>query len=402
MKLKPTWLEDPVVTKLLGALGAPAVDVRFVGGCVRDAVLEIDAKDLDIATPETPPAVMQRLEAAGMKAIPTGIEHGTVTAVIDRRPFEITTLRRDVATDGRHAEVAFTDNWQADAARRDFTMNAMSLKPSGELFDYFKGASDARVGRMRFVGEPAKRIAEDHLRILRLFRFQATYGKKPLSPALLEECARFANLLDTISAERIQQELRKLLSAPNPVASVADMNRAGVLKVILPEAAGGQNLLKEVMVEAAYGVPENWLLRLAAMIGDNPASADAVAARLKMSNDDAAQLKRLLGPEPEIWMGMPLIALGGALYHHGQDLVRGRTALTAARGQYLRGWTEIFAAIRSWKDRPLPISGADIVALGVPAGPKVGALLDAATTQWIGSNFTASKDDLLVRAKAEL
>lgn len=264
--LRPPWLEDAGLKTLLGALGAPTIDVRFVGGCARDALLGRSAADFDIGTPEVPDKVIARLEAARITVVPTGIAHGTVTAVMEGRNVEITSLRRDVATDGRHATVAFTTDWKQDAARRDFTMNALSLTPTGDLFDYFKGASDARVGRLRFVGDPATRIREDHLRILRLFRFQAWYGQKSISPALVEICKQHRELLRSVSAERVKQELAKFLSAPNPVLAMSAMLASGVFGVVLPECIGEQNLLKLVMAEYAYGIPPRWTARLAAML----------------------------------------------------------------------------------------------------------------------------------------
>lgn len=392
-RLSPPWLADAGLKRLMTALGAPTVDVRFVGGCVRDAVLGRIAADIDVGTPEPPEAVLKRLEAAGLRAIPTGLAHGTVTAVLENRNVEITSLRRDVATDGRHATVAFTADWKADAARRDFTMNALSLKPDGEMFDYFKGASDARVGRLRFVGDPATRMAEDYLRILRLFRFQAWYGKKPLSPALLDVCKAHAASLRSISIERISAEMIKLLSAPNPVLSVSYMMTARVLDVVLPGCAGGQNLLKLVMAEQAYGVASRWQVRLAALLPPPTIGED-----LKLSNADADAISALLAPEPRIWVGMPRPALDAALYSGGRELIEGRTLLAIANGRQLGGWAPMFAVIHTWTPKPLPIGGDDVKALGVAEGPAVGVALKRAEAAWIGSGFTASRDALLSAA----
>jgi poly(A) polymerase len=379
------------MARLFAALGAPGVDVRFVGGCVRDAVLGRTADDLDVGTPEPPDVVTRRLSDAGIKAVPTGITHGTVTAVLQGRTLEITSLRRDVSTDGRHAVVAYTSDWTLDAERRDFTMNAMSLTPDGELHDSVKGASDARVGRLRFVGDPARRIAEDHLRLLRLFRFQAWYGQKPLSPKLLEVCHAHRALLTSVSAERIHRELAKLLSAPNPVSAISAMASSGVLAIVLPESASHENLLKLVMAEHAYGMKPRWLVRLALL------APGAAAERLKLSNAEAREFEQLTAADPEIWLGMPAVALNAALFRHGGGLVEARIALAIAHGRVLRGWGAAFDAARSWTPHPLPISGDDVVARGTPPGPSVGAALARAESLWIGSDFKASRDEILTR-----
>ena len=233
---RPVWRNDPKLARLFAALGAPTVDVRAVGGCVRDAVMERDRPDseIDIGTPEPPDAVTKRLEDAGLRALPTGIAHGTVTALVEGRTFEITSLRRDTACDGRHAAVEFTTDWQEDARRRDFTFNAMSLTPKGVLHDDHDGVADARAGRVRFVGDPADRIQEDYLRILRLFRFAALYGRRPIDEATLAACRAHKSGLARLSAERVQTELAKLLAAVDPTAAVAQMRSVGVFAEILP------------------------------------------------------------------------------------------------------------------------------------------------------------------------
>ncbi|MDX2221164.1 MAG: CCA tRNA nucleotidyltransferase [Rhodospirillaceae bacterium] len=401
VRLKPPWLEDPAVKRLMTALGAPALDVRFVGGCVRDAVLARPNADIDIGTPEPPARVMARLAAAGIKAIPTGVEHGTVTAVVDGRSFEVTTLRRDTATDGRHATVAFTTDWRADASRRDFTFNAMSLSADGTLHDYFKGASDARVGRLRFVGDPNARIVEDYLRILRLFRFYAWYGDKPIAPAILDAVRAHRDRLQDLSAERIRAELVKLLSAPNPVPAVAAMQSAGVLSVLFPGADGPNLLLKLVLVERAYRVAPRWTVRFCALAPDGAASTE-LAERFRLSGTERDAIVALRATEPALDAGMAIVALHAALYRHGAELIEGRAALAAARGRRLAGWADVFGTIHGWQPRPLPIGGDDVLALGVPPGPKVGALLAVAETAWIGSGFAAGRDDLLAAVRAKL
>ncbi|MCB2108958.1 MAG: CCA tRNA nucleotidyltransferase [Rhodobacteraceae bacterium] len=391
-------MNDAAVTRVMAALGAPETDARFVGGCVRDALLGRPVGDIDIATPDTPEAVTEKLERAGLRVIPTGLAHGTVTAVADGRNFEITTLRRDTACDGRHAAVEFTTDWHEDASRRDFTMNAMSLSLDGTLHDDFKGASDARVGRLRFVGDPRARIAEDYLRILRLFRFHAWYGQKPIAPSILEACREARENLTRLSGERIGSELVKLLSAPNPVLAVAAMQSCGVIGVLFPEAQGPSVLLKLVMVERAYRVEPDWRARLASIVPDRLTISD-LQERLKLSNADAETIALLRAPLPVIAQDMPTLALDAALYRSGAECVRGRAALAAAHGRQLAGWAPVFKAIAGWEPQPIPVGGDDVIALGVAPGPEVGRLLAVAENAWIGSGFSATRDQLLAEVK---
>ncbi len=230
------WRKKRGMKRLLAALGADEGLTRYVGGAVRDDLLDLPVSDIDLATRIPPLEVMERLEKAKIKAVPTGIDHGTVTAVSDGHPFEITTLRRDVSTDGRRATVAFTDDWQEDAARRDFTINALSADPrTGELFDYFGGLADLEQRHIRFIGDPLQRIAEDHLRILRFFRFHARFGAGPPDAAALEACTARANDLMALSRERIADELLKLLGMPDPSSTVAIMLEHAILRPVLPE-----------------------------------------------------------------------------------------------------------------------------------------------------------------------
>ena len=278
---RPDFLADPALARVLAALPG----ARLVGGCVRDAlagllVHDIDPHDIDLASPLPPEAAMAALRAAGLRAVPTGIAHGTVTAVADGRGFEVTTLRRDVATDGRHAVVAFTDDWRVDAARRDFTINAMSMTAIGMVHDYFGGIADLRAGRVRFVGDPATRIAEDRLRMLRFFRFHARFGIGPPDPAALAAIADAAPGLARLSPERVWSELKRILAAPAAAPTVALMAQAGVLAAALPEGADPARLA----ALEARGAPADPLLRLAALLPAPPdADAAALAARLRLS-----------------------------------------------------------------------------------------------------------------------
>ena len=262
------WMTIHSTRAVVEALTAGSADVRFVGGCVRDALLERENSDIDIGTPDKPERVLTLLERAGIESrtVPRGIAHGTVTALADGERYEITTLRRDVQTDGRHAEVAFTDDWREDAARRDFSINAMSMTPDGTLHDYFGGQADLAAGRVRFVGEPATRIAEDHLRILRFFRFHAWYGQGEPDPAALAACRAAAHTIPSLSGERVQAEMLKLLAADDPLPTLNVMRDAGLLAELLPETQGTEVLANLVNFTFTLLIPTDPIRRLAALI----------------------------------------------------------------------------------------------------------------------------------------
>ena len=362
--LPPAFLDDPALRAVLAALPR----ARMVGGCVRDALLGRAVADIDLATPDAPAAVAAALAAAGLRAVPTGIAHGTVTAVSGHRGFEITTLRHDVATDGRHAVVAFTNDWRADAARRDFTINAMSMTAAGEVFDYFAGLADLAASRVRFVGDPAARIAEDFLRVLRFFRFHARYGQgAPDSDALAAIRAGVPGLA-RLSAERVWGEIEQILVGPNTAATVALMAETKVLGALLPEATGGARLERL----CAAGAPEDAVLRLAALIEGDGA---AVGARLKLSGVEAARLVALRAA------GAPAEAasdadLRRALADTPKEVLLGACWM-AGRADRLR------ARLVAMAVPVFPLHGRDLVALGVPAGPAVGEMLRAVRAWWL-------------------
>ena len=261
------WRKKRGVRRILKALDSARGMTRYVGGAVRDDLLGLTVSDIDFATRLRPDAVIEKLEAAGIKAVPTGIEHGTITAVADGQPAEVTTLRADVSTDGRRATVAFTDDWMADASRRDFTINALYAEPhTGEIFDYFGGLEDLRVGHVRFIGDPLTRIAEDHLRILRFFRFHARYGKGDPDRAALEACTARANDLMALSRERIADELLKLLALPDAPATVRLMVAHGILRPVLPEIDSAERLERLAAAEAQAGLAPNPMRRLSALL----------------------------------------------------------------------------------------------------------------------------------------
>jgi len=385
------------VARVLAALGVgEGVDVRFVGGAVRNAVMELPVGEIDLATPELPARVTARLENAGLKAVPTGLDHGTVMAIADGVPFEITTLRRDTACDGRHAAVEFTTDWPEDARRRDFTMNALSLKPDGTVFDDHGGVADARAGHVRFVGAAADRIQEDYLRILRLFRFFAWYGRAPLDDATLEACRTHAAGLARLSAERIQQELSKLLSTPSPAEAVKLMAQVGVLQHIIASEANVDALARLVALETNVNAAPLWLRRLAALL---PAGADnSIADRLKLSNADREYLKTLAAAEPVLNDHTDPLHLRRALFRLGGPMVSDRVLLAWARLTDVASaaqWRALLDVAESWTPKTLPIGGADILALGIKPGPAVGRLISAAEEWWIGANFEPGRSEIL-------
>ena len=316
------WMTAPGTRAVLAALSAEGAAPRFVGGCVRDAVLGRPVKDIDIATPDPPERVLALIERAGLKAVPTGLAHGTVTAMSRGRPFEVTSLRIDVETYGRHAKVAFTDDWQADAARRDLTINALSCAPDGRIFDYFGGLEDLRAGRVRFVGDPRERIREDYLRLLRFFRFHAHYGRGTPDPEGLAAAGELAPEGAGLSGERVRAELLRILAAPDPVPVLDLMAARGVLGVFLPEAARTAALAAALEVEpgGSGDAASDALFRLAALLPADPAVGETVARRLRLSRAEQSRLVGLLQP-PAAALGSDERALRAGLYRRGTALL---------------------------------------------------------------------------------
>ena len=380
MKLpRASWQQREGMKALLAALGARDGDTRFVGGCVRDTLLDLEVSDVDLATRLPPREVMGRLGKARIKAVPTGIAHGTVTAVVAGKPVEVTTLRRDVATDGRRATIAYTDDWREDAARRDFTINALSADPvTRQVHDYFGGEADLAARRVRFIGDPLIRIAEDHLRILRFFRFHARFGAGDADPDALAACADRANDLMALSRERIADELTKLLALPQPAAAVRLMVELGILKPVLPEigADGVERLERLVRREAEAGLAPHPLRRLAALLPPDPDIAAAVAARLRLSNRAARRLTaaatRSEGlQQPEV-----------LAYRIGAEEAVDRILLGD-------GDVSSAAALAGWSRPRLRVGGGDIIAMGLPAGPVVARTLQAIEREWAEAGFPA-------------
>lgn len=400
------WMTASATQAVIAALEAAggAGCARFVGGCVRNALLKRPIDDIDIATTLTPAAVMTALKDAGLKAAPTGVEHGTVTAIAHGRPFEVTTLRRDVETDGRRAVVAFTNDWAEDAQRRDFRLNALYADPNGKLYDPTAGGlADARAGRIVFVGDPEARIREDALRILRFFRFQAWYGKVEPDAAGLAACASLRELTRNLSAERVSAELQKLLAAEDPRAAVRLMAQTGVLAVVLPEAQGLERFEQLVAIETEMLFTEDALLRLAALLSDDPAPAEALARRLRLSNADRDRLVAALTPEPKLVSWMSPRETRRLVYRLGAQAFCDRVTLAWAaseRPATTTQWRALLPTARGWTAPKFPLSGEEVMAAGVPEGPLVGEVMREVEAWWVDNDFPSDKLALIERLKA--
>ena len=369
------WLTAASSRLVLGALANDGATPRFVGGCVRDGLLGRASTDLDIAIDQLPEDSMRLLEAAAIKVIPTGLKHGTITALAKGQHFEITTLRVDVETFGRHARVAFTDDWQLDAARRDFTINAIYTDRDGQLYDPVGGQADLAAGLVRFVGDAAQRITEDKLRILRFFRFFALYGRGGPDAAALAACAAAAPGIAGLSGERVSAEVFKLLAAANPLSSLQLMAEAGVLSQILPDGFDLDGLARS---------DNDPLRRLSAIAS---AGAAAIAKRLRLSKQQASRLNFLIDPPAKLSPEIARPALRQLLYDHGANQISD-LALQ-------QGVPELLPRIDEATPPPFPLKGSDALALGMHAGPEIGNILRSLEDEWRANDFAASRDELL-------
>jgi poly(A) polymerase len=380
-------LADPALAPVLAALP----NARLVGGPVRDMLAGLPVADMDLATPEPPEITLAALQRAGLRVVPTGIAHGTVTAISGGRPFEITTLRHDVATDGRHATVAWTDDWQQDAARRDFTINAMSLDQAGHVHDYFGGQADLAAGRVRFVGDAAARVAEDYLRILRFFRFWARFGNGAPDRQAVAAIAEGVGGIKILSVERVWQELKRILAAPNPTETVRLMASLGVLHAVLPEGADPERLAALI----SAGAPPDPLLRLAALLTGEEAS---VAARLKFSVLEQTRLATLRhGPTP--LPGDTNDALRRLLAEEDSGTLVDRTWLAGGGGP---DWNDVRARLAAMPRPVFPLEGRDALALGAAPGPAVGVALREVRDWWLAQGCTADRTACMNRLRAAL
>ncbi len=380
------WMTEPRAGAVLDALEAVGGEgcARFVGGCVRNALSGCPVADIDIATTLPPRQTLAALEAAGIRAVPTGIDHGTVTAISGRIPFEVTTLRRDVETDGRRAVVAFTTDWAEDAARRDFRLNALYVDRGGRLFDPVGGGiADALAGRIVFVGEAQTRIREDYLRILRFFRFYAWYGAGEPDAEALRACAALRSGIATLSAERVSSELLKLLGAPDPRTALRLMAETGVLGMVLPWD------LDMARFEAMVEIDRDANLRLSALLPDDDAAVVEAAKRLRLSNAQRERLLAALLPEtPQVSLALDARGARAALYRLGAPTFRDRLKRAWARTPTGEGAARaLLAYAETWRAPRFPLNGADVMAAGAPKGPEVGRLLAEVEAWWVAQDF---------------
>ncbi|HSO41959.1 MAG TPA: CCA tRNA nucleotidyltransferase, partial [Rhodospirillales bacterium] len=370
-------------------------------------------RDIDIALPATPQEVTKLLQAADIRVVPTGIDHGTVTAIVGATPFEITSLRIDVETFGRHARVAYTDDWLADAARRDFTINAMSCTPDGDVYDYFQGLDDLGHGRVRFVGDPAERIGEDVLRLLRFFRFYAHYGREPPDAAALSACRAAAANLRTLSGERVRGEIFRTLMANDPADAFALMRDDEVLGHVLPEAGGVERLRMLSWLDSKalrlQSVAPDPVRRLAAVLAPSAgaAEAEAVGDRLRLSNAQAQRLRLMLAPSYQVRINGDAADLRRALYHLGDEVVRdllllawaGELAATPATRGRNGPWIQRLNLVDAWEPPRFPLRGRDAIALGVTQGPEIGRLLKKVEAWWEQNDFAPDHAACLERLR---
>ena len=407
------WLKDADLQRLLAALSQGGGEARIAGGAVRNALLGEEVADIDIATTTVPDETEERARAAGFRTVPTGKEHGTVTVIAGGTPYEVTTLRADVATDGRHATVAFGTDWKADAERRDFTINALYATAAGDVVDLVGGLADLQTRTLRFIGDAEARIREDYLRILRFFRFFAWYGDGRPDAEGLRACARLKEGMTRLSAERVWAELKKLLGAPDPSRALLWMRQTGVLSAVLPESEKWG--IDAVHALVAAGGDLGWtpdpLLRLEAIVPPDAARMAAMATRLRMSKAEAARLAAwaMTGP---VAHSASEAALAGTAYAGDRQAVedRLRLGLASARARAGQdagalaeagGYLRLLRFLERWEKPVFPVKGGDLAALGLPAGPEMGKLLAALEAEWVEGGFRLDRDALLARA-AEL
>ena len=397
------WLTDPATVRVMAALAAAGQgESRFVGGCVRNALLGEPVADIDIATQLDPDQVIAAAKAAGLKPVPTGKAHGTITVVCDGQPFEVTSLRRDVATDGRRAVVSFTRDWAEDAKRRDFRLNALYADADGTVFDPTGGLKDVENRRFVFVGDPEMRIREDYLRILRLFRFEAWYGRGAPDEAAMAAVLKHREGLHKLSVERVWAELKKLLAAQDPLASVTAMRESGLLDLILGVNGSLRVLSGIIAQDVEYGLAPDSMLRFAALADGGPERIRTMAAKMKMSKAEAGRLEGAVNPVAredvrKAWSDSAaaeraIMALGARAF---EDQVRLEAAGEVAPPP--RDWTLLAQFAREWKEPEFPVKGGDLILLGYEPGPMLGDALDELKALWIADRFEPTKEELIAR-----
>ncbi len=401
---KAPWLNEVDTRAVMAALEAGGGKARFVGGSVRNALLGEPVMDIDIATDETPERASALLTAKGIKVVPTGFSHGTVTAVTPTRHFEITTLRVDVKTDGRRADVAFTGDWLADAQRRDFTMNALYADADGAVHDPLgEGRADLKARRVRFIGEPEARIREDYLRILRFFRIHAWYGQGEPDAAGLKACADLREGLRQLSGERVRDELLKTAAADNAGAAFRQMAAAGILSVVLPEASRLDRFEKLADIEANQLFTSDPVLRLASMLDLDEKGVVALAERLRLSNKDRDRISKALNDKTKIVSYLSMREIRRALYVMGAGLFKDRVMLGWAndrKGHNNFQWRALIAMADSWTKPEFMLTGEMVKAAGVPEGPEIGRVWREVEEWWIDADFIDDEFSIIERLKA--
>jgi tRNA nucleotidyltransferase/poly(A) polymerase len=384
------WLRNPALVRVLAMLNSGGEEARVVGGAARNALMGLPLNDIDIATTAPPDEVVRRAEAAGLRAVPTGIEHGTITLVADGMPFEVTTLRQDVETFGRKAKVAFGRDWTADAERRDFTMNALSITADGVIHDYVDGLADLEARRVRFIGDPARRIAEDYLRILRFFRFQASYVHGAPDPAGLHACIMARDGLRSLSRERVRAELMKLLTAPFAVETVTVMDEAGFMTMLLGGVALIGSFAGMVRVEAAAGVTPDAVRRLGALGVLVAEDAARLREKLRLFNVEHDRLASIadrwwrMSPSPDD------TGLRSLLYRLEPERYLDRALVAWSRAPHSiadPGWRHLATLPARWTAPRFPLKSTDFVERGVSKGPALGVAMRAAEDAWIAAGF---------------
>lgn len=394
------WLQRPETKAVFAALEARGFAARAVGGAVRNALLDLPVTDVDIATTAHPDDAIAAAQAARLKAIPTGIQHGTVTIVSGDHAYEVTTLRKDVETHGRHATVAFTDDWAADARRRDFTLNALYCTADGEVFDPLLGYADLAARRVRFIGDAAERIREDYLRILRFFRLTAAYGAGSPDAEGLTACVREREGLAILSGERVSQEVLRLLSGPRGADLARWMFDYGLLPLVLGRAPRPALLARLASIESAVGLEPDAALRLGVLVVEVPEDAQALRDRLRLSNEDTERLVRTAEKVPALDPTAPETAAKAYVYRHSAAAYRDRVLVAWARSGDATdsdAWRMYLALPQRWQIPRFPVGGAEVMALGVQAGPRVGEILRVLEAWWIDGDFAA--DETALRSK---
>ncbi|MAH85377.1 MAG: hypothetical protein CBB68_14215 [Rhodospirillaceae bacterium TMED8] len=410
-----TWITAPATQSVIAALQADGTQVRFIGGCVRDALAKRSVNDIDIATPDHPRVVLKLLESAGIRAVPTNLAHGTVTAVSGDKGYQITTLRQDKNTDGRRAEIAFTDNWGIDSQRRDLTINAMSATRNGEVYDYNNGITDLTQGRVQFIGQANKRIKEDYLRILRFFRFQGMFGKLPPNQEALDACRYYKDQLKYLPGERVRQEFMKILLVPEPAEILLYMQETATLDVILPNAGNIAKLQLIHWLETdgikVKGVTPNGFRRLTALINQPEMNMKNVIDRLKFTKKERAYLTQLSMSAGYISADSKNMEIKRTIRRLGSSQTRdvailnwANELLTSSSLSYERtkSYLDILELCSEWNCPDFSVTGGDLLALGIPAGPQVGQILKRVESWWEAGGYSATRQQCLVQLAKEI